>query len=280
IDLEKEYGAEIPLWYTGQCPLIDNSLAIIAVGGESLFIAVDCETGDVVWETPNPNNWKMSHSSIIPYNIHGKKMYVYCALGGVVGISAEGEDAGEVLFETNLWDKNVIAPSPVYLGNGRLFVTSGYGAGSIMLNIKLENGSYTVESVKQIKPGEGIASELQTPIFYKDHLYSVLPKDGGPLRNQFVCYHPDDISKLVWTSGKANRFGMGPFLIADDKFFVLSDLGMLSVMKTSTEEPVLLAQYKILNGHDAWGPMAIVNGRLLARDSHRLVCVDVRALKD
>ncbi|MCP4726904.1 MAG: PQQ-like beta-propeller repeat protein, partial [bacterium] len=47
IDLEKEYGAEIPLWYTGQCPLIDNSLAIIAVGGESLFIAVDCETGDV-----------------------------------------------------------------------------------------------------------------------------------------------------------------------------------------------------------------------------------------
>ncbi|MFC1493453.1 PQQ-binding-like beta-propeller repeat protein [candidate division KSB1 bacterium] len=280
IDLEKEYEAEIPLWYTGQCPLIDNSLAIIAVGGKSLIIAVDCETGEVVWETPNPDNWKMSHSSIIPYNIHGKQMYVYCALGGIVGISASGEDAGKVLFETTLWNQNVIAPSPVYLGNGKLYVTSGYGAGSIMLNIKVENDSFIVEPVQQIKPGEGIASELQTPLFYKGYLFSVLPKDGGPLRNQFVCYHPDDINKLVWSSGKANQFGMGPYLIADDKFFILSDDGVLSVMKTSTKEPVVLAQAKILNGHDAWGPMAIVNGRLLARDSRRLVCIDIRALKN
>ena len=51
IDLVREYGAEVPLWYTGQCPLIDNSLAVIAVGGTSLIIAVDCETGEVVWET-------------------------------------------------------------------------------------------------------------------------------------------------------------------------------------------------------------------------------------
>jgi outer membrane protein assembly factor BamB len=30
IDLVAEYNAEVPLWYTGQCPLIDDSLAIIA----------------------------------------------------------------------------------------------------------------------------------------------------------------------------------------------------------------------------------------------------------
>ena len=52
------------------------------------------------------------------------------------------------------------------------------------------------------------------------------------------------------------------------------------MMKVSTEGPVQLAQSKILDGHDAWGPMAMVSGRLLARDSRRLVCVDVRALKN
>lgn len=279
IDLVKEYETEIPLWYTGQCPLIDDSLAIIAVGGKSLIIGVNCETGKVVFETPNPNNWKMSHSSIIPYNIHGEEMYVYCALGGIVGISATGENVGKIMFETTLWDQNVIAPSPVYLGNGKLFITSGYGAGSMMFNIKVENDSFIVESVQQIKPEEGIASELQTPIFYEGHLYSVLPKDAGPLRSQFVCCHPNDISKLVWASGTTSRFGLGPYLVADDKFFILSDEGVLTVMKTSIKEPIQLAQSKILNGHDAWGPMVIVNGRLLARDSRRLVCVDVRALK-
>jgi len=279
IDLVKEYETETPLWYTGQCPLIDDSLAVIAVGGKSLIIAVNCETGGVVWETPNPNNWKMSHSSIIPYTIHGREMYVYCALDGIVGISARGEDIGKILFETNLWNNNVVAPSPVYLGYGKLFVTSGYGAGSMMLDIKVENNTYTVEPVQQIKPGEGIASEQQTPIFYRGHLFSILPKDAGPLRNQFVCYHPDDISKLVWASGKTSRFGLGPYIIADDKFFILSDEGVLTIMQTSTKEPVQLAQSKILDGHDAWGPMAIVNGRLLARDSRRLVCVNVRALE-
>ncbi|MFC1560898.1 PQQ-binding-like beta-propeller repeat protein [Candidatus Latescibacterota bacterium] len=277
INLEKEYEAEIPLWYTGQCPLIEDSLAVIAVGGTSLLIAVNCETGEVVWETPNPNNWKMSHSSIIPYTIHGKEMYVYCALGGITGVSAREENAGELLFETNLWNQNVVAPSPVYLGNGKLFVTSGYGAGSIMLNIKDENSSFIVESVQQIKPGEGISSEQQTPIFYEGYLFSILPKDAGPLRNQFVCYHPDDISDLIWASGTTRRFGLGPYILADDKFFILSDEGVLTVMQVSTEEPIQLAQAKILDGHDAWGPMAIVNGRLFARDSRRLVCVDVRA---
>jgi outer membrane protein assembly factor BamB len=231
----------------------------------------------VVWETPNPLGWKMSHSSILPYAIHGRKMYVYCALGGIAGISAEKETAGRVLFQTDLWNKNVVAPSPVYLGNGKLFVTSGYGAGSILLDIIPENEAFTVKSIRQVKPNEGIASEQQTPLYYKGYLYSILPKDAGPLRNQFVCCHPDDISRLIWSSGTTRRYGLGPYLIADNKFFILSDEGVLTMMRADAGEPIFLAQAKILDGHDAWGPMAIVNGRLLARDSRRLVCVDVRA---
>ena len=276
IDLERKYGVEIPLWYTGQCPLIDDSLAVIAVGGRSLIIAVNCETGEVVWETPNPNNWKMSHSSVMPFVIHGKKMYVYCAIGGIVGISADGEDAGQVLFESTVWNNNVIAPSPVYLGDDRIFLTAGYGAGSMMLRIKAAEGAFSVESLQALKPEEGLASEQQTPIFYKGHLFSILPKDSGPLRNQFVCYHPDDCSQIVWSSGKTNRFGSGPYIVADGKFFILSDEGVLTVLKASPQEYYPLVQAKILDGVDAWGPLALVNGRLLARDSRRLVCVDLR----
>jgi outer membrane protein assembly factor BamB len=242
-----------------------------------LIIAVDCETGEVVWEVPNPNDWKMSHSSIMPFFIQGKKMYVYCALGGIIGVSAEKETAGEILFETNLWDRNVIAPSPIHIGDGRIFVTAGYGAGSMMLKLNFEDGSFSAESLQELKPGEGLASEQQTPIFYKGHLFSLLPKDAGPLRNQFVCSHPDDCSQILWSSGKTNRFGLGPYIVADDKFFILSDDGVLTILKASTREYVQLAQAKVLDGVDAWGPLALVKGRLFARDSRRLVCIDLRA---
>ncbi|MHC4907904.1 MAG: outer membrane protein assembly factor BamB family protein, partial [Planctomycetota bacterium] len=67
IDLVAEYGTTEPLWYAGQCPLIVDGKAIVAPAGpDVLMMAVDCETGEVVWKTPNPGGWKMTHCSIIP----------------------------------------------------------------------------------------------------------------------------------------------------------------------------------------------------------------------
>ena len=276
IDLVKEYNAEVPLWYTGQCPFIDDSLAIIAVGGKSLIIAVHCRTGEVVWEVPNPSNWKMSHSSIMPMTILGKKIYVYCALGGLIGVSAEKDSRGEILFRSAEWNQSVIAPSPVYAGNNRIFVTAGYGAGSMMFQVSRENNSFKITEIQRLKPDEGLASEQQTPIYFKNHLFAILPKDAGALKNQFVCCNPDDCSKLLWSSGKTKRFGLGPYLLADDKFYILSDEGVLTVIQANVREYKELAEVKILDGHDAWGPMAIVDGKLLARDSRRMVCIDLR----
>ncbi len=278
IDLIQEYGGEIPLWYTGQCPLIDGDTAVLAVGGKALLVGVDCETGDIVWQTPNPQEWLMSHSSVLPHTVLGRKMYVYCAIGGILGVSAEEGSRGEVLFSTDTWNPNVVAPSPVYLGDGRFFITAGYGAGSILIQLREDgSGTYSVETLQTLKPSEGMASEQQTPVFYDGHLFSILPKDAGPLRSQLVCCRPDDPATFVWTSGKTNRFGLGPYLVADGKIFVLSDDGVLTVLRASTREYSQLAQAKVLPGVDAWGPMALVQGRLLLRDSHRLVCIDVRA---
>ena len=276
LDLVRDFGAEVPLWYTGQCPLIDGSTAVLAVGGEALLIGVDLESGEVVWQTPNPEGWTMSHSSVLPFTIHGRSLYVYCAIGGVIGISAEAETLGQPVFASSLWNPNVIAPSPLYLGDGRLFLTAGYGAGSVMLRLSPQNNEFSVEKLQEIKPVEGLASEQQTPIFLRGHLFAILPKDAGPMRNQFVCCHPDDLRTFVWTSGKTHRFGLGPYLVADGKFFVLSDDGVLTVLQADTQGYRELGQAKVLEGVDAWGPMALVSGRLLLRDSRRLVCLDVR----
>jgi outer membrane protein assembly factor BamB len=171
----------------------------------------------------------------------------------------------------------VIAPSPVYLGEGRILFTAGYGAGSMLSQVSKVNGNYTLRVIQKFNPEQGIAAEQQTPIYYKNHLFAIMPKDAGALRNQFVCFDPNDISNLIWSSGKTKRFGLGPFLLADDKFFILSDEGVLTVIKGSTKEYQQIAEAKILHGHDAWGPLAIADGKLLARDSRQMVCIDVKA---
>ena len=275
IDLEREYGTEEPLWYTGQCPLIDEGRAILAPAGpEVLMMAVDCATGATVWKTPNPQGWDMSHSSIMPMTIGGKRMYVYCAVGGVAGVSAEPADAGTLLWQLP-WNAKVIAPSPVPLDDGKIFLAAGYGEGGMMIQIHENNGVFTAEILDKHGPKDGLACEQQTPIYYDGLLYGIMPKDAGALREQFVCYRPD--GSLVWSSGKSNRFGLGPFLLADGKFYILDDSGTLTMARVSRDGYVPLAQAKVLNGQDAWGPIALAGDRMLVRDSKQMVCIAVGA---
>lgn len=276
LDVAQEYESEVPLWYTGQCPLIDNGVAIIATGGKALMVAIDCRTGKKLWETPNPNGWKMSHSSVLPYTFGGRKMYVYSAIGGMVGIAADGDDAGKVLWETPAWNHSVVAPSPVCMTDGKIFMTAGYGAGSMMLQLSANNGKYSIKPLYEYAPKDGLACEQQTPILWQDHLFGILPKDGGALRNQLVCVEPSDSRKIVWSSGKETRFGLGPYFIADGKMFILNDDGTLTIAKPSVDKYIQLDQAKVLkDGHDAWAPFALANGYLIMRDADTMVCIDL-----
>ncbi len=116
-------------------------------------------------------------------------------------------------------------------------------------------------------PAREFGCDQQTPVLYRDHLYGVIP-DG-----QLVCLDLD--GKRCWASGMQDRFGLGPFLIASDALWLLNDTGTLSIASATPDRFERLAQAKVLDGHDAWGPMALAGTRLLARDLNHLVCLEV-----
>ncbi len=270
IDLVREYGSTVPLWYTAQCPLLDGDTVILAPAGRDLFLAVDCATGKVVWRTPNPGSWEMSHSSIMPMTFAGRSAYVYAALGGIAAVAADGDRPGELLWQTAAWDKRIVAPAPVQISSTRLFMTSGHGVGSALLEVA-DDG----RSVRSVQPVDKVvlACEQQTPILLDGHLLGVLPKDAGEFREQLVCWHPE--RGVVWRSGAERRFGLGPWVVGDGKLFVLDDRGTLTMLRASVAAYEELGRARIFDGRDAWGPMALVGRRLILRDSTRMVCLDV-----
>jgi outer membrane protein assembly factor BamB len=276
VDLTKEYKTAVPLWYTGQCPIIDNNVAVIAPGGSSLLVGINCADGKVLWSTPNPDSLKMSHSSIVQMTIGGKKMYVYNALGGLAGVSAEENDKGKVLWKTKDFNASVIAPSPVYVGNNRIFVSAGYGAGSALFQVNRNGDTFTVETIVKYKPSQGMASEQQTPIYKNGLVFNIQTKDAGNTRNQFVCSSPDNFKNFVYTSNKTDRFGLGPYIIADNKFFILSDDGEMTIARFSTSKFEVLDKAKIIDGQDAWGPLAIADGMMIMRDAKFMLCIDLK----
>jgi len=264
LDLVREYGAKVPPWYAGQCPLVADGKAIIAVGGSNLMMAVDCNSGEVLWETANPRGRQMTHSSVVPMEFGGVRMYVYCSSGGVVGVSAAD---GALLWEYPDWQIRIAnVPSPVIVGDGLIFLSGGYNAGSVMLELKEAGGGMRAEVLFRLEP-EVFGAEQQTPIFYKGSIYGVRP-DG-----QFVCLNTG--GEIVWTSGTGNRFGLGPFMIADGLLFIMNDSGLLTLAEAVPSGYVELDEAKVLEGPESWGPMAIASGRLIIRDLRRMICLDV-----
>ena len=305
ISLVREFGATIPDWYAGQCPLVDGDKVIVAPGGkDALLLAVDLATSKSQWQTPNPRGWKMTHSSIMPMDFAGRRLYAYCASRGVVGVDA-GD--GALLWETSDWKISIATvPSPLPLSDGKIFLTGGYNAGSLMLQLvasrtdgpthpqPLQGGELRKSPAAQFPSleGSGVGSDSKsastasfscrqvfklppevfgatqhTPILKAGYLYGVRA-DG-----RFVCLGLG--GQVVWTSGPGETFGLGSFLLGGGLIFALNDNGKLSLIEATPARFSLLGQAQILKGRESWAPMALAGDRLVARDLTHLVCLDV-----
>ena len=273
MDLQKQFGTEVPHWYAGQCPRIENNQVILApAGDETLMIGVDIETGEIAWQTPNSVNYKMSHSSIMPMTIHGKKTYVYVGVGGVCGVSAEASDKGKLLWNV-AWAPSVIAPSPLQISNDRILLTAGYGAGGAVVQVNYAEGRFSANLIDRWRPNEGVSSEQQTPILYEQMMITIPPKDGGGVRGKVVAYSVSNLRTPIWESASDERFGLGPYLIIDQHLLAFKDDGELFVYQIGSRNMTLVKKQRIVDGHDAWRPIAYADGYLVLGDDRWIYCL-------
>jgi outer membrane protein assembly factor BamB len=262
-DLVAEYGVTVPEWYAGQCPLVDGDRVVIGTGGQALLMAFDIATGKVVWKTPNPRNWVMTHSSVQPVTVGGVSQYVWCGSGGVVGVSARD---GKLLWENLDWVINTATvPTPVPMGEGKLMLTGGYDSGAAVMKLARSGAAFTATMEARFKPNV-FGSDQQTPVYYKGLIYGVKP--GG----QLVCFDP--AGRALWSSG-TDRFGLAPYLVIDDTILAMSDSGNLTAARTGPSAYDRISQIRVLEGPEAWGPIAVAGTRLIVRDLHKMVCLEL-----
>ncbi len=272
-DLVRDYGAEVPQWYAGQCPLIDRDRVVLGIGGtEVLLTALDLRSGETLWELPNQHAIKMSHSSVLLAEFHGVKQYIYAGIGGISAC----DDSGQLLWQNQDWKPPVWAPTPVQLDQQRLFLTAGYGAGSAILHLNFREGKFSTVLGESWKPNRGPASEQQTPLLLDGALITIQPKDAGARRCELVASAISALPDIAAGSGRDHRFGLGPYLYADGALWIMDDDGVLHVYSFADWSFTELARCKVLPGVDSWGPIALANGIMLLRDSTSMVCLDLR----
>jgi outer membrane protein assembly factor BamB len=268
-DLVQEYGSKIPPWYNGQCPLIEKDRVLIApVGTSALVVALDKASGKELWRTPNPDNWLLSHSSLMPGRLAGVDQYLISVLQGTVGVAAaDGRRLWHFPFKFNL----TVSPSPLVIDAERVYVTGAYDAGGAMFRVKKAGAGFSTEPIF-VHASDEWNSEVQTPILFRKHMFAV----GKKKRGLFTCVDLD--GKQVWTSEGKASFELGSFILADGMFLVLEGkTGTLRLLEANTTGYQELASAQVLSGPDVWGPLALSDGKLVIRDLARMVCLDLKA---
>ncbi|QDU57895.1 PQQ-binding-like beta-propeller repeat protein [Aeoliella mucimassa] len=266
--LPKLYDSMIPAWYNGQCPLIEGDRVIIAAGGKALLVAFDKATGEPVWETPNPDQQLITHSSVMPVELDGVRQYAYYTMQGLVGIDAE---TGAMLWQFPWKFSTAVPTTPLALGDGKFLVTSSYGARTAVCQVTHDGDTWKAEELLSLAPPtDGWNSEVHTPIVHNGKIYGV----GKKSRGLWTCL--DMECNEVWNS-RRKSFDLGGYVLADGMFFALDGRsGALRLIDAEADEYQQLAEAKILSGPDVWAPPVIVRGKLLVRDLGKMLCLDVR----
>lgn len=269
-DLYAEYdGTKLEFGYSSHAlPYQDKLIVLVGAakglfasivgGGDTAVIAFNQSDGAVAWRSLT---FKNAHSSPMLISVDGQQQVVALAANEVVGFRPED---GALLWHYPHATGNDLAVSqPVWGADNVLIVSSAYGGGSRALELRQANGQTTVRELWHTRQAQ---SHHGTMIRVGDHVY--LSSGQGPAFMTAVDVKTGDVT---W---KERGFAKAQLLLADDKFILLDEEGVLALTRATPERLEVLSQAPLLKKL-AWTPPTLSGTRLYIRDRESIMALEL-----
>jgi len=272
------YGVDTPKWGASQSPFLHGTMVIVAPQAEDAFVvAYDRKSGETIWASSGLGG--VGYSTPVVATLCGVDQVVMVSAsdggdeGRVAGLSAAD---GTILWAYRGWQCKIPIPYAMPLPEDRLFVTGGYGAGSVMLQIRRSGEAF--EIVERYRLGaEVCGSQIHQPVFYNGHLY--LNSNSNEREDGMTCLTLD--GNVLWRTKEVKEwptFERGNLLLAGNMIIALDGKrGTLCLVDPSPEGYKEITRASVLKGTKMWSPMALSDGRLLVRNQEEMKCLDLRA---
>lgn len=249
-------------WGVSSSPLVTGE-AVYVQGGSGGPVALRLSTADGSIKWKSQATGVASYAPPVLIDVDGRPQLIVFAAQAVVAMEPEsGKTIWSYPWPTS-YDVN--AATPIY-HEGQLFVTSGYGHGSLMLRVSKAKAEKLWES-------KAIMGRFVTPVLDAGQLYGT--DEGGALK----CLNWSD-GKVRWEAkGRDQRLGMGGTYVRwGDKLIALGENGTLYLLKATPEGQESIGQIKAFQGAgEVWAAPIVSQGRLYVRGGGRLACFDISA---
>jgi outer membrane protein assembly factor BamB len=273
----KEHGGgELPRWAVVQHPLIYGNLVIVAPQTpQAGVVAYDKLTGEPKWKSAALTGTPSYVSPSIAKIGGADQLVMITASVGRGRNARDGSVAGldpatgRVLWTYKGWQNPIPVPQPVDAGDGRLLITGGYGAGTVMIKVaKKADGAFDVTEVFR---NADVGAHTQPPILFKDTFYS--HKTVNERSDGLVAMGLD--GQVRWKTDTQPPFVRGGMILAEDLLIATDGDTKLYLVEPNPTGFKALASAEILEKGDNWAPLALADGRLIVRGQKQMKAIQV-----
>ena len=244
-------------WAQAASPLIVDDKVIVLPGGANgkSVVAYNKMTGAPVWKVLDD---PQAYVSPMLVELAGRRQIVVVSSWRVVGLAPEN---GALLWSYK-WDTDngINVSQPIMVDRNRFFISSGYGKGAALVEVKGSGNSYTASTIWENK---NMKNKFNSSVLHDGYVYGL---DEGIL----VCLDVNT-GERKWKDG---RYGYGQVVLAGNHLIVTSDQGDVALVNASPDKYTEVARFTALSGQ-TWNYPAIASGKLLVRNSNEMAAFDI-----
>ena len=264
-NVREEFGGVPGTWAYSESPLVDGNTLVITPGGaDATMVAINKQTGEVIWKCAIPGGEAAGYASVTIIQAAGRKQYVQFLGKGVVGVDAE---TGRFLWrydEPGNTPANI--PTPVSEGDHVYAAKARIGGGLVRLEA-------TEDGVKaeEVYFKRGLPFSIGGAVLHNGFLYGTA--DTGMVVAEFLT------GNVAW---EAESIGAASVMFADGRLYLHGENGDIALVEATPEEYREWGRFTPPNQpqrnqdmEKSWAYPVVSNGRLYIRDLGSLWCYDI-----
>lgn len=260
VDVLKEYQGLNIKWGMTENLLIDGNKLFCTVGGaEANIIALDPDTGKLIWKSSGKGEVS-AYGSPALIKLEKKHILVTQTANSILGIDTEN---GNLLWSHDQPNKYSVHANTPLFHEGYLYCVSGYGKGGVMLKVS-EDGS----SVREVWRNTSIDNRMGGFVLFNGKIFG--SDDSG---KAWYC--------LDWKTGASmyseKITGRGNIIFADGMLYLYGDNGEIVLAEPLANSFKKISAFQVPFGADQhWAHLVIGHGRLFVRHGNSMMVYDLR----
>jgi outer membrane protein assembly factor BamB len=254
----KQFGGSNITWGISESPLVLGNKVLVNPGGPNAsMVALNKADGSVIWKSQSD---RAGYSSAIPVEVNGATQVVFFTSERAVGLDAKD---GRLLWEYARPANNVAnVATPIAHGN-RVFISSDYGTGGGVVEIKPDNKAQEIWFTKDMR------NHHSSSVLIGDYLYG--------FSSAILTAIKFDTGEIAW---RDRSVGKGSLVYADGNLYCFSENGVVGLVEATPTGYKEKGRFRIpQDSLPTWTHPVVAGGRLYLRDQDTIYAFDVREKK-